>query len=139
MLETWKKFGSMAIADDYPAWKASEFSNARSKPLFVDQADYNTQHIFFDDNADEGDECIVDVRDIITGERIEQHKYMDMYVVKVHPHRAILEPEYFIKKIEECELKRDEEIQRVEAGIEEDDVEREGAAKKFSSLLSHKN
>lgn len=110
MVETWKKFGSMAIADDYPGWKASEFSNARSKLLLVDQGDYNTQHIFFDDNADEGDECIVDVRDIITGERIEQHKYMDMYVVKVHPHRAILEPEYFIKKIEECELRRDEEI-----------------------------
>ena len=87
--------------------------------MMLDQADYQTQHIFFDDNADEGEDCIVDVRDIITGERIEQSKYMDMYVVKVHPHKAILEPEYFIKKIEECEMKRDEEIRRIEAGIEE--------------------
>ena len=88
----------------------------------IDQADYVTQHVFFDDNADDGEECIVDVRDVVTGEKIPQHKYMDMYVVKVHPHKAILEPEYFIKKIEECEMRRDEEIQRVESGIEEDEV-----------------
>jgi hypothetical protein len=46
---------------------------------------------------------------------------MDMYVVKVHPHRAITEADYFIKEIEKCEQKRDEEIARVEAGIEEED------------------
>jgi len=44
-----------------------------------------------------------------------------MYVVKVHPHRAITEPDYFIKEIEKCEAKRDEEIARVEAGLEEED------------------
>lgn len=43
-----------------------------------------------------------------------------MYVVKVHPHRAILENDYFVKQIELCEEKRDEEIRRVEAGIEEE-------------------
>ena len=70
-LETLKKFGSMAVSEDYPSWKASGFSNSRAKLLAIDQADYNTQHIFFDDNADEGDEnCIVDVRDVITGEKI---------------------------------------------------------------------
>ena len=43
-----------------------------------------------------------------------------MYVVKVHPHRAILEPEYFIKKYEDADMKRELEINRVENGIEED-------------------
>ena len=100
MIENYKKFGSMSVSEDYPSWKKSGFSNSSAKLLTVDQADYNTQHIFFDDNADDGDECIVDVRDVITGEKIEQHKYMNMYVVKVHPHRAILESEYFIKMIE---------------------------------------
>jgi len=88
----------------------------------IDQADYNTQHIFFDDAADDGDDCAVDVRDIITGEKIPQRKYMDMYVVKVHPHKAILEPEYFIKKYEDADEKRDIEIQRVESGIEDEDA-----------------
>ena len=112
----------MAVSDDGPSYMAANCVNSRGKLLFIDQADYNTQHIFFDDAADDGDECAVDVRDIITGEKISQRKYMDMYVVKVQPHKAILEPEYFIKKIEECEMKRDEEIQRVESGIEEDEI-----------------
>jgi hypothetical protein len=42
-----------------------------------------------------------------------------MYVVKVQPHSAILESDYFVKCIERCELKRDEEIRRAEAGIEQ--------------------
>jgi hypothetical protein len=48
---------------------------------------------------------------------------MDMYVVKVHPHRAILENDYFVKLIEQCEAKRDDEIRRVEAGIVEEEYE----------------
>ena len=122
LIETFKKHGSMSMSEDYAAWRDSGFSNSRAKLLLVDQADYNTQHIFFDDNADDGDECIVDVRDIITGDKIDQSKYMDMYVVKVQPHRAILESEYFIKMIETAEAKRDEEIQRIEAGIEDEET-----------------
>lgn len=44
-----------------------------------------------------------------------------MYVIKAEPHRAILEPDYFIKMIEQAERSRDEEIERVEAGIIDDD------------------
>ena len=47
---------------------------------------------------------------------------MGRYVVKVHPHRAILEADYFIKMIESCETSRDEEIYRIEAGIGEEDI-----------------
>ena len=127
-LETLKKYGSMSVSHDYQAWKDGGFKNSCAKLMMIDQADYQTQHIFFDDNADDGDDCIVDVRDVITGEKVAQNKYMDMYVVKVHPHKAILEPEYFIKKIEECEMKRDEEIQRVESGIEEEESKQRQAS-----------
>ena len=41
---------------------------------------------------------------------------MNRYVIKVEPHRAILEPDYFIKMIELAEQSRDDEIERVEAG-----------------------
>lgn len=134
LIETFKKHGSMSIAEDYPAWKESGFSNSRAKLLLVDQADYNTQHIFFDDNADDGDECIVDVRDVITGDKIDQSKYMDMYVVKVQPHRAILESEYFIKMIETAEAKRDEEIQRIEAGIEDEETKTKAGVASMGSI-----
>ena len=43
-----------------------------------------------------------------------------MYVIQVHPHRAILESEYFIKKYEDADEQRDPEIKRIESGIEED-------------------
>lgn len=123
ILETLKKHSVMAIQEDFPAYKASGYSNDRAKMMLVDQADYNTQHIFFDDNADSAESCIVDVRDVITGEALPYKKFMDMYVVKVHPHRAILENDYFVKLIEQCEAKRDDEIRRVEAGIAEEEYE----------------
>ena len=71
---------------------------------------------------------------MITGEKIPQRKYQDMYVIKVHPHRAILEPEYFIKKYEDADEQRDIEIQRVEAGIEEEAVA--AVAKKATTMDS---
>lgn len=74
---------------------------------------------------DAADACIVDVRDQITGEAIPYKKFLDMYVVKVHPHRAVLEPDYFVKMIELAETKRDEEIRRVEMGIAEEEYEQE--------------
>ena len=52
-------------------------------------------YLFFSD-----DECIVDVRDPITKEIIPYKKFINMYVIKAEPHRAILEPDYFIKMIE---------------------------------------
>lgn len=125
ILETLKKHSIMAIQDDFPSYKKGGFENEFGKLLQIDQADYNTQHIFFDDNVDAADACIVDVRDQITGEAIPYKKFLDMYVVKVHPHRAVLEPDYFVKMIELAETKRDEEIRRVEMGIAEEEYEQE--------------
>lgn len=41
-LETLKKFGSMAVHEDYSSWEASGRTNSRAKLLLIDQADYNT-------------------------------------------------------------------------------------------------
>ena len=54
---------------------------------------------------------------------IPYKKFINRYVVYVEPHRAILEPDYFIKMIEIAERSRDDEIERVEAGLEDDDEE----------------
>ena len=53
ILETLKKFSSMAIQDDYCNYSKNDWHREVGKLLLVDQADYNTQHIFFDDNANE--------------------------------------------------------------------------------------
>ena len=78
--------------------------------MLVDQADYQTQHIFFDDGVVHSEDCSVDCRDVVTCNAIGYDKFIDMYVVKVHPTRAIMEMDYFIKSIESAESKRDEEI-----------------------------
>lgn len=49
------------------------------------------------------EDCNIDVKDVINGESIPYHKFANKYVVKVEPHRAILEPDYFIKQIELAE------------------------------------
>jgi hypothetical protein len=53
ILETLKKFSSMAIQDDYHNYSKNDWHREVGKLLLIDQADYNTQHIFFDDNANE--------------------------------------------------------------------------------------
>jgi len=63
----------------------------------IDQADYLTQHIFFDDAAGEDFGSCVDARDMITGKALDYKKVEEMYIVKVQPHKAILENDYFIK------------------------------------------
>jgi len=123
--ETLKKFSTVAIQDDYQNWKENDHHREVAKLLLVDQADYSTQHIFFDDNADQDEDCIVDVRDAITKEIVPYQKFINRYVIKVEPHRAILEPDYFIKMIEVAEQNRDEEIERVEAGMDDPAVQQD--------------
>lgn len=43
--------------------------------------------------------------------------------MRVEPHKAILEPDYFIKNIEAAEHKRSEEIERIESGGLDSDEE----------------
>lgn len=117
LVESLKKFSSMAIQDDYQNWAENDQHREVSKLLLIDQADYQTQHIFFDDNADEEEDCIVDARDVISKEIISYSKMKNRYVIKVEPHRAILEPDYFIKMIEMAEQCRDDEIEKVELGM----------------------
>jgi hypothetical protein len=57
------------------------------------------------------------VRDLVTGDPIPYRKFINMYVMKVDTHRAILEADYFIKLIETAVANRDEDIRKVETGI----------------------
>lgn len=67
---------------------------------------------------------------------------MNKYVVKVEPHRAILEGDYFIKNIEMIERNRDDEIDRIEGGLPEEDLEEpieDQAAKEWEDMNSLPN
>lgn len=56
----------------------------RGKPLYIDQTDYSTLHIIFDPLAAE-EEGTVDLRDIVTGQKIHWKKALNKYIVKVEP------------------------------------------------------
>lgn len=61
------------------------------------------------------------MRDVVSGEQLQYRKFINKYVVKVEPHRAVLEADYFIKLIEMAEMRRDEEIERIEQGLDSED------------------
>ena len=61
--------------------------------------------------------------DAVTGTPLQFKKFINKYVVRVEPHKAILEPDYFIKNIEAAEHKRSEEIERIESGGLDSDEE----------------
>ena len=83
MIETLKKTPVMCIQDDYEAHSSHDWESSWGKLHLVDQADYNTQHIFFDDCAEPGNKNIIDCRDLVTGKPIENSE--NLYYVRVNP------------------------------------------------------
>lgn len=67
--------------------------------------DIKTAHYFREDKTNG-----VDVRDVVTGEILHCQKFLNKYVIKTESHRAIMEPDYFIKLIEMAESLRDQEV-----------------------------
>eukprot|EP01022_Parablepharisma_sp_SALTPOND_P006343 TRINITY_DN1258_c0_g1_i1.p1 TRINITY_DN1258_c0_g1~~TRINITY_DN1258_c0_g1_i1.p1 ORF type:complete len:615 (+),score=67.56 TRINITY_DN1258_c0_g1_i1:2162-4006(+) len=126
LLDSLQKVCSYAIQDDFSYWNAKKKTADSGKLLLIDDADYETQQIFFDDNIrDDPNDTILDVRDSITGEVISYKRAINKFFVRVESDRAILENDYFVKKIDECEKRRTEEIENMEKGIslEEEIVE----------------
>ena len=79
--------------------------------LYIDPADYNTHHIYFDSKSLADDDRL-EVRDIISGDEITYgENYINIYAAQVEPHRALLESDYFMKLIEMCEICREQEIE----------------------------
>jgi hypothetical protein len=117
-MDTLRGVCSYAIQDDYSYWASKKEASEGGKLLLIDDADYDTHHIFFDDNiSSDPSHSIVDVRDLITGEQIPFKRAINKYIVIVDPEKAILENDYFVKRIEECEKRRGEEIENMEKGI----------------------
>lgn len=89
------QYSTMVVTDDKHNWAENDYHREVSKLLLIDQSDYQTHHIFFDDQADDDEACIVDGRDFITKDIVSTNKMKNKYVIKVEPHRAILEPDYY--------------------------------------------
>ena len=79
----------------------------------LDNVEYG---IYFDAKCGLGDDCRISVRDIITDNEIPFKDSINKYIAMVEPHRAVVEPDYFMKLIEMCEFTKDQEIEMRESG-----------------------
>ncbi|KAL4491286.1 hypothetical protein ABPG72_021672 [Tetrahymena utriculariae] len=114
--------GAFALNHDYQFWVNNGQKNQFSKPLIIDSQNLDALHIFFDDNITEGDDCIIDLREAVTGQQIPIKKSIDKYLVAISMLDLLRDPDYLLKCIDTCEKKRDEEIYRIVNGISEEEV-----------------
>ena len=56
------------------------------------------------------------MKDIISNSEIPYKDAINKFIAVVEPHRAVSEPDYFMKLIEMCEYTRDQEIEARESG-----------------------
>ena len=102
---------SFCILDDY-----SYFINNNKKhgKLFlIDPYDPDTLQIFFDIELDKYPEKI-DVVDVVTSKKLSKEYYLNKYVVNVEPYKAIIDINYFNKKIEDCIHNRKSELLKMQ-------------------------
>ena len=103
---------SFCILDDY-----SYFMNngkRHGKLFLIDPYDPDTLQIFFDVELDKYPEKI-DVVDVVTHKKLSKEYYLNKYVVNVEPYKAIVDINYFLKKIEECVHNRKSELLKMQS------------------------
>eukprot|EP00931_Biecheleriopsis_adriatica_P043877 TRINITY_DN25071_c0_g1_i1.p1 TRINITY_DN25071_c0_g1~~TRINITY_DN25071_c0_g1_i1.p1 ORF type:complete len:590 (+),score=73.86 TRINITY_DN25071_c0_g1_i1:37-1806(+) len=96
---------TLGLRDYYPAWKASGRNASGGKPLLLETDDQNIQQIFFDDHIRPNDAHIVDVRyaDNPSKPSLPIGATWGVTAVRAEPICTILDPLWFVKKIEEAE------------------------------------
>ena len=107
---------TVACTDHYHWWRAHKYKPSSGKPMWLTDDDVTTHHIFFDDNIHKcATDSIVAVRHrksagepfaLLSGDdTVELHGYN---TVRVQSTAAILDPNYFLNKIRECEKAKKE-------------------------------
>lgn len=100
---------TLGFNDEYDFWKRHGFAPGAGKPLWFCR-DTKTHHIFFDDNLhDKENDCIVSLRardgatELFRNATFDELRtFRDSMLVKARITEAILDPDYFIKKVALC-------------------------------------
>ena len=103
---------TFCILDDYSYYIHN--NHKHGKLFLIDPYDVDTLQIFFDIELDKYPEKI-DVIDIVTQKQLSQEYYMNKFVVNVEPYQAVVDINYFSKKIEECIHNRKSELIKMQA------------------------
>lgn len=97
-----KQGGHAAIRDDWETWFSHHMAMEKAKPFYIDGEDGETLPIFFDDNIVETDTGynIIAPMDATTGESLSIEALIERkQAVQVDTLEAILDPDYFIKRV----------------------------------------
>jgi len=95
---------TMCCVDDFMHWHVFGDRKTGGKLFVIDKKLKNTHSIFFDDNIRDIYDVnnlsnIVDTRDLDTGKEIPIHEIYDKNVVRVETWSAVLDIDYYCKKI----------------------------------------
>eukprot|EP00455_Lapot_gusevi_P015454 TRINITY_DN1782_c0_g1_i6.p1 TRINITY_DN1782_c0_g1~~TRINITY_DN1782_c0_g1_i6.p1 ORF type:complete len:808 (+),score=248.00 TRINITY_DN1782_c0_g1_i6:200-2425(+) len=97
---------TMGLRDHYDWWDLKDRHHQSGKLHLVDEQDYETFRVFFDDHVcdhAEAAQSIVDVRSAQTGLPIPLAETLDIYTVRVCTYQAVVDVNYFIKQFERAE------------------------------------
>lgn len=100
----------VGILDDAEHWKTQNFSETAGKVVYVDSGETKVQHVFFDGNILGTSTNSVDIRDAVSREPVPFEEAKEVYFHRVNPVQAIVDPEYYIKALQNCEAKHLEAI-----------------------------
>ena len=98
-----KEKNSFGIQDDYCFWNENNEKFEFAKPLLVNTSDSHILPIFFDDNIQANDDCIIDCRNIHTKEQIHLTESLNKHLIKVDSFLALSNDNYFLEMISVCE------------------------------------
>jgi len=87
-----------ALKDDWAWWQWNGELSSCGKLVTLIPGRKPTLQMFFDDNIDQGDIRIVDCRDA-NGKPLPQAQVLGRICVKVNPVEAVLDEDYFLRKL----------------------------------------
>ena len=130
------------INDDYLIWFSNEKEYAYGKPMFVNPYDTNVVQVFFDDNATNRWNSIVDCRNVITERSMNVNDVWEKYVVKADAISAGINADYFVnwileieKKMKEREVKEGDDV--VERAKIDYEMEKDKDGVEFNAFLGN--
>lgn len=97
---------TLAIRDFYPHWFHHGEMAEAGKLLTIDEEDSATHAIFLDDNIFIDSPHIVDCRKYPYGTSVPYEHTHDLHLVRVEPFKAIMDKEYFVKRLQNSLSKR---------------------------------
>jgi len=107
--------GICSFVDDFQFWQEHDYAHWGGKPLWIDLADRDVQHIFFDDNIRVADaEGIVDVR-LFDGDCASASGYRSLSIEEIAPFENVClvqadlldctsNVDYFVNRVRQCEM-----------------------------------